>query len=55
MSSVVDFGLTAADYGKHRAGFPPSLTAMRWRCEELRPIGALILPPAVITPIEMHS
>ena len=25
MSSAVDFGLTAADYRKHRAGFPPSL------------------------------
>jgi len=25
MSSAVDFSLTAADYGKHRAGFPPSL------------------------------
>ncbi len=25
MSSAVDFGLTAVDYSKHRAGFPPSL------------------------------
>lgn len=25
MSSAVDFGLTAADYRRHRAGFPPSL------------------------------
>jgi SAM-dependent methyltransferase len=27
MNQAVDFGLTAADYGKHRAGFPPSLFA----------------------------
>mgnify|MGYP001204066085 CR=1 FL=1 len=25
MNHSVNFGLTASDYGKHRAGFPPSL------------------------------
>jgi hypothetical protein len=26
---IADFGKTAADYGKHRAGFPPELNPLR--------------------------